>query len=502
MRRGAVRVAFFAAAGVGVCLLAGSLIFSPRAAVRELAKYRLWHAAPVDPLARVPAADRPVAAELRRLVRGELERFVAHPGTRAAIQNFYRERAYAPLWIDRGAANLRAETAAEYFRGVGADGLNPADYPIPTLSSQADPAQLASAELQMTNSLLRFARDARGGRIELVKADRSIGYQFVAPRSTDVLAAVSKVSDVKELLDSFQPQHAGYRALKSKLAAFRVGTLQPDTVVDARRMPPLTLPEDLLIANLERWRWMPREFGTAHVTVNIPDFSLKLVREGQTAFRAKVVVGQPSWPTPMMSADMTSITVNPVWNVPQTIVDQELLPMIRSDPASAKRIGLQVEERQDGSVRMYQAPGDLNVLGRFRFNFPNRFAVYQHDTSEPFLFDLASRANSHGCIRVQRATEYASALLSIARPDEELTSARLRALRGDTEVEIDFAKPIPVHLTYQTAFVDDGGRLVVQDDIYRHDVRLVRALRRAQQEVASVNRAPGESGKAWTQPTR
>jgi murein L,D-transpeptidase YcbB/YkuD len=502
MRRGAVRVAFFAAAGVGVCLLAGSLIFSPKAAVRELAKYLPRHAAPVDPLARVPAADRPVAAELRGLVRGELERFVAHPGTRAAIRNFYRERAYAPLWIDRGAANLRAETATEYFRGVGSDGLNPADYPIPTLSSQSDPRQLASAELQLTNSLLRFARDARGGRIELVKADRSIGYQFVAPRSHDVLVAVSKVSDVKELLDSFQPQHVGYRALKSKLAAFRVGTLQPDMVVDARRMPPLTLPEDLLIANLERWRWMPRDFGTAHVTVNIPDFSLRLVRDGRTTFRANVVVGQPSWPTPIMSAEMTSITVNPVWNVPQSIVDQELMPMIRSDPSFAKRIGLQTVEREDGSVRMYQAPGDLNVLGRFRFNFPNRFTVYQHDTPEPFLFDLASRANSHGCIRVQRATEYATALLSIARPDEGFTPARLRALRGENEVEIDFSNRIPVHLIYLTAFVDDGERLIVRDDIYGHDVRLVRALKRVPQEVAAVNRAPAQSTPAQTQPTR
>ena len=176
--------------------------------------------------------------------------------------------------------------------------------------------------------------------------------------------------------------------------------------------------------------------------------------------------------------------------------------MMRSDPAFAKRIGLQIVEREDGSVRMYQAPGDLNVLGRFRFNFPNRFAVYQHDTSEPFLFDVASRANSHGCIRVQRATEYAAALLSIARPDDEFTPARLRALRGDSEIEIDFVKPIPVHLTYQTAFVAEDGRLVVRDDIYGHDVRLTRVLRHAQRNVASVDPTATKSGQPNTQPTR
>ena len=501
MRRGAVRVAFVATAVGVMCLLAGALLFPPKSVLREVARHLPWRAVPANPLARVAVADRPVAGALRETISVDLERVAMHPSTRAAVRNFYRDRGFAPVWTDGGIVNARAESAIEYLRGVYADGLDPEDYPTQAFQTNADPRGLAAAEVQLTHSLLRFARDARGGRIELVKADRSIGYQLNALRSADVLAAVSKTSDLKGLLDSFQPAHAGYQALKTRLAELRSGTLQPDGVLDARRMPPLTLPEDVLIANLERWRWMPRDLGLSHVMVNIPDFSLKLVRDGRTAFRANVVVGQPSWATPMMSADMTSITVNPVWNVPQTIVDQELLPMMRSDPAFAKRIGLQVEEQQDGSVRMYQAPGDLNVLGRFRFNFPNRFAVYQHDTSEPFLFDLASRANSHGCIRVQRATEYAAALLSIARPNDEFTAARLRALRGESEIEIDLSKRIPVHLIYQTAFVDDGGRLVVRDDIYRHDVRLVRALRRAKEDVASVNRSPAEFAQSQ-EPTR
>lgn len=502
MRRGAVRVAFVAIAVGVICLLAGALLFPPKSVLRELARHLPWRAAPANPLARVAVADRPVAGVLRETISVELERVAMHPSTRAAVHNFYRDRGFAPLWTDGGIVNARAESAIEYLRGVYADGLDPADYPTPAFQTNADPRGLGAAEVQLTHSLLRLVRDARGGRIELVKADRSIGYQFSAPRSADVLAAVSKTSDLKGLLDSFQPAHAGYRALKTRLAEWRSGTLEREGVLDARRMPPLTLPEDVLIANLERWRWMPRDLGPSHVTVNIPDFSLKLVRDGRAVFRANVVVGQPSWATPMMSADMTSITVNPVWNVPQTIVDQEFLPMMRSDPAFAKRIGLQIVEREDGSVRMYQAPGDLNVLGRLRFNFPNRFAVYQHDTSEPFLFDVASRANSHGCIRVQRATEYAAALLSIARPDEEFTPARLRALRGDSEIEIDFVKPIPVHLTYQTAFVAEDGRLVVRDDIYGHDVRLTRALRHAQRNVASVNPTATKSGQPYTQPTR
>jgi murein L,D-transpeptidase YcbB/YkuD len=474
---------------VGAGLLAGSLTFSPKSAYREIARHLSWRSTPVATIADLGPADRPIALALRAVLLPELERIVAHPGTRAALRDFYRSRRFAPLWIEAGAANARARTAVEYLGGVDSDGLNPSDYPTPAFETAADPRASAIAELQLTYSVLRFARDARGGRIELVRTDESIGYQSNALRSVDVLATLAETNDVKGLLDSFHPPHSGYRALKTRLAELRAGTLRPDQVMDARRGPPVTRPADLLIANLERWRWMPRDLGVSYVTVNIPDYSLRLVRDGRTVFRTKVVVGQPSWPTPMMSADMTSITVNPIWNVPQTIVEREFLPMMRDDPTFAERVGLQVVKREDGRVHMYQSPGDFNVLGDLRFNFPNRFAVFQHDTSEPFLFDFAVRAQSHGCVRVQRATEYAATLLSIARPDEEFTQSRLRALRGYREIEIEFAESIPVHLTYQTAFVDDEQRLVVRDDIYAHDVRLVRALRRAQQEVASVRRS-------------
>ena len=134
-------------------------------------------------------------------------------------------------------------------------------------------------------------------------------------------------------------------------------------------------------------------------------------------------------------------------------------------------MGLKVVSNRDGSVHIYQPPGDNNALGRIRFNFPNRFLVYQHDTPDKHLFAHDKRAYSHGCMRVQDPLKYAEVLLSIARPGEGYTAQRLRSMYGPAEHDIRLPTPIPVHITYQTAFVDDAGALQVRADIYNIDAK-------------------------------
>jgi murein L,D-transpeptidase YcbB/YkuD len=453
--------------------------------VRGLSRFNPW-ASQRPPVADLAEPDRAVARALRDQVGAELGHLIDHPGTRAAVRRFYRDRRFAPLWIDGGRENKRAKSAAAHLREAAADGLDPKAYPTLPFRSGDEPRALAAAELRLTYSILRYAIDARGGRIDLVRADESIGHDANVMRSVDVLPLLAQTPDPALLLSSFQPPHDGYQQLKAKLAELRAGAFEANRVIDARRNPPLTRPADILIANLERWRWLPRELGDAHVIVNIPDFSLRLMRDGAQQFDAKVVVGRPSWRTPIMSADMTSITVNPVWNVPQTIVEREYLPALRRDPAFAERLRLEVIERGDGSMHMYQPPSDVNALGRLRFNFPNEFVVYQHDTPEVFLFDRPVRAYSHGCMRVQDAAGYAEALLAIARPGEAFTRGRLVSMHGDRELDIEFETPVSLHITYQTAFVDEKGRLVLRDDIYGHDLRFIRALRGGGQTVASA----------------
>ena len=141
------------------------------------------------------------------------------------------------------------------------------------------------------------------------------------------------------------------------------------------------------------------------------------------------------------------------------------------------RYGLKIYQDRDGTVHIYQPPGAGNALGRIRFNFPNKFLVYQHDTPDKYLFKRAKRAYSHGCMRVQDPLEYAAKLLAIELPNDHYTPARLENMFGDSEKNINFPVPIPVHLTYQTAFVDRDGKLQFREDVYGRDAKMIEILK-------------------------
>jgi murein L,D-transpeptidase YcbB/YkuD len=130
---------------------------------------------------------------------------------------------------------------------------------------------------------------------------------------------------------------------------------------------------------------------------------------------------------------------------------------------------LKVVQNSDGTVHIYQPPGEHNALGRLRFNFPNKFLVFQHDTPDKYLFTRDKCAYSHGCMRIQNPDRYAEVLLPIANPNDRYTVERIHKMYGGGEKNINFAIPIPVHLTYQTAFIDERGELVLREDIYGRD---------------------------------
>jgi murein L,D-transpeptidase YcbB/YkuD len=289
------------------------------------------------------------------------------------------------------------------------------------------------------------------------------------------------------------PENKTYdKALADAVAKFQKLNKLPATgqlnaaTLDALNGPRRDRDADVIIANMERWRWMPRDLGNTHVMVNIPDYSLKIVRDGSLYWKTKIVVGKPSQATPIISAEMKFITVNPTWNVPPSIIQNEYLPAMAQDPAVLERMGLKIEQAADGTVRIWQPPGDRNALGRIRFNFPNKFLVYQHDTPDKHLFAHDKRAYSHGCMRVMDPLTYGEKLLSIVLPQEHYTQERLRKMFGGSEVNINFPTTIPVHLTYQTAFVDDAGKLVIRDDVYGRDSRVIAALKGAERKVADM----------------
>ena len=404
-----------------------------------------------------------VAEQLRELLAAKLGRAIERKQDRAAVETFYRDRGFAPLWIADGAPSARAKAATAFLRGVDADGLDPADYPTPSFA-QPDADKLAQYEITLTNSILSFARHARTGRVSFSRVSGAIYYELNFPEPADVLAHMANAGNIGEALDAYHPQQPGYKALKGKLAEAR--SQKKGAIADT------------LIANMERWRWVPRDLGKAHVTVNIPDYSLKVTDQGKTVWSTRIVVGKVgAQATPLLSETMKFITVNPTWNVPPSIIRNEYLPALQRDPGALERIGLKITHRRDGSIHVYQPPGEKNALGRIRFNFPNKFLVYQHDTPQKHLFAKEQRAYSHGCVRVQHPEKYAEVLLSISQPGDGYSGDRIRKMYGNSERTINFKTPIPVHLTYQTAFVDDAGQLQTRPDIYGHDKVVLSLLR-------------------------
>ncbi len=241
-----------------------------------------------------------------------------------------------------------------------------------------------------------------------------------------------------------------------------------------------------VVANLERWRWMPRDLGKFYVMVNVPEFEVRVVNDGDTVHETRVIVGKPTNPTPIFSNKISFLIVNPYWNVPASIVRNEMLPEIRSNPYGYfARRGYQVFTRVGGrfrqvdpgwidwysvgasQVRIRQIPGDFNALGRIKFMFPNQHSVYLHDTPTKSLFSRDRRAFSHGCVRVENPLDFADALLPVAAPD--WNSARLEKLFGGPERRVNLDTPIPVHLAYFTAWVGPEGELRHFEDIYGYD---------------------------------
>jgi murein L,D-transpeptidase YcbB/YkuD len=256
-------------------------------------------------------------------------------------------------------------------------------------------------------------------------------------------------------------------------------------------------PTDTILVNMERWRWYHRDLGNPHVIVNIPDYRLTLWNDNKVYWTTKIVVGKAGHSTPLISAEMKFITVNPTWNVPPSIIEKEYLPALREDPQALDRIGLKLTQDADGTVHVAQPPGAGNALGRIRFNFPNKFLVYQHDTPDKYLFAKDERAFSHGCMRVQNPLTYGEKLLSLVLPNEHYTEAKLEKMYGSSEININFPKNVWVHLTYQTAFVDEDGKLQLRKDVYGLDKRMLAIMKGSERKVAdiAVEQRPNTSSK-------
>ncbi|WP_020173413.1 L,D-transpeptidase family protein [Methyloferula stellata] len=228
--------------------------------------------------------------------------------------------------------------------------------------------------------------------------------------------------------------------------------------------------ENEILANMERWRWMPRDMGETYVAVNIPDFTVSVIHGDQLLTRHRVVVGKPDTPTPVFSNKMQYLIVNPYWNVPQSIIRKEFLPKSGGDLSYLAASGWQVSSRH-GVLTVRQPPGERNALGRIKFLFPNDYSVYLHDTPSKALFASAKRAFSHGCVRVDQPFSFAEIILNHSWSEQ-----RLKGLIGSGERYINLPTPLPIHIEYFTTYVDETGRLQLRDDLYGYSHKVKVAL--------------------------
>jgi murein L,D-transpeptidase YcbB/YkuD len=245
--------------------------------------------------------------------------------------------------------------------------------------------------------------------------------------------------------------------------------------------------KDDIIANMERWRWEPNDFGKFHVEVNIPEFTVWIMRDDQPVHSTRVVVGRPTNETPVFSDEIENIVVNPYWNVPASIANNEIKPHLIANPNYLN--GQNMEMLHGGRVvdassidwtttsingyQVRQKPGGANALGQVKFLFPNPLDIYLHDTPSKSLFARSYRAYSHGCVRVQNPLDFAGALLAT---NPTYTEASLKDMFGDKERWVTLKNHIPVHLMYFTLRVDDDGTIRSYGDVYGHNKKLIELM--------------------------
>lgn len=216
-----------------------------------------------------------------------------------------------------------------------------------------------------------------------------------------------------------------------------------------------------IVVNLERSKKYQSGKGTPHVVINIPDFKLYAHLEN-SFYSSKVVVGKETNTTVVFNSEIRQVVFAPYWNVPESIMKKEVLPMVARDPNYLEKNEM---EWFDGKIR--QKPGELNALGKVKFLFPNPYNIYLHDTPSKSLFKESKRTFSHGCIRLEDPRKMAIFLLK----DREGWSEQAvdEALANKTEKVVNLKNPIHIHIVYLTAYVMGDGELHFNRDIYKRD---------------------------------
>ena len=529
----------------------------------------------VIPVAAKSDADPVVAAAFNKLAE---KNFTARSNKDDvdAAKVFYGERSGPGLWTAPDGLNAKAKAVISEINKADDWGLDAKAFELPQLASgQTTPDALGEAEAKLTLAALKYARHARGGRIDPLSLSRIWDQAPPVRDPAKVLEGMAVREEADSYLRGLHPKHEQFKRLREVLlkargpsvkeessdpvfqykipkgASLKPGAEHADVAILRQRLkvPPEAGAKDTLydpklveavkayqkdrgleaggllnqatrsalnsegeakkpnptrdtqrlVLNMERWRWMPEDLGSFYVWDNVPEYVTRIMKDDKQTYIEKIIVGQPTWPTPVFSADMLYIVFHPEWGMPDGIKLKELKPRLQQSGGGffdqlfgggggnvIRAYGLRVSynghpvdpdsvDWSNANLSNYsfvQPAGAKNPLGIVKFRFPNKHDVYMHDTPERELFARSQRNLSHGCMRVQNPIRFAEVLLE---HDKGWSAGRVGgALNSGGEVALE--RPIPVHVTYFTAMVDENGRVSTFGDIYGHDSRLASAL--------------------------
>ncbi len=472
------------------------------------------------------------------------------------LSRFYRSRDSSPVWLDGGPLRKEVKNLLSAISESVAHGFDAERYHRATierlLEARDDTSRLA-LELLLTDAFLSQSLHRGRGAVsppnldadwqvppaeidavefltETAKRGKGVGKALAGlwPTSEEYAKLVQRRGEIAASGDEFTVQIASGRLLKpgqsdervvllkqrlmgpgdyspvydddlrrEVVAYQRAAGLEPDGVVGDNTLEVLNATRvswiDRIDANLERWRWLPRQTPDTYIRVNIAAYTLRVIEKEKATLAMNVIVGKPYRRTPVFTETVKYIVFNPYWNVPFSIASQDKLPLLRRDAASEARKGFEAKPqgsdvfvpvdtidwsgvtKRNFNYLLRQRPGENNALGRMKFMLPNAHAVYLHDTPSRELFGKQERTFSSGCVRLERPRELASWLLA---REGNPQSARLDALLASGETTTIYLKtPVPVYLVYFTAFVTDDGDVALRRDVYDRDKVLVDALR-------------------------
>ncbi len=365
----------------------------------------------------------------------------------------------APAWTIGNASALLT-----VIQGVGARGLNPPDYDPDALRAAMLTGEGVALNDVATLAFTKLLVDLRDGRTPYAaRVQWFVRDPDATNFPTDALLRKALDShDFESVFASVEPVHPDYAALKAALAA----TSDP-----AR--------QQIIKTNMERWRWLPRDLGKRYVYVNVPEYMVRVVGKGKNIATYRAIVGAPKTATPQLDSTAIGMIIHPTWTIPQSIIKESVGALIANNPAAARARGY-TWTGTGKNLSVVQKFGPGNSLGMMKMDMPNPHAIFLHDTPSRNLFERPVRALSHGCIRTDRAVEFAI-LMSILQADFDPHEAADIFKRGLND-RIPFTDPVQVFINYFTMASSGDGKLNTFADIYGRDAPVIASFGQPRQE--------------------